>query len=125
MGVVPRGAHRLIEGRGAGARRVWGERAKSKCATGGHASLPWGESSTPPPPVCPGSPPHSCLLAPSAAPCLFGGGGSALPLWCLWLRLWHWWLWPQISRVAVAGAPRLFRGGGRPSHTKLRQATPT
>lgn len=53
MGVVPRGAHRLIEGRGAGARRVWGERAKSVRATGGHASLPWGESSTPPPPSLP------------------------------------------------------------------------
>lgn len=120
MGVVPRGAHRLIEGRGAGARRVWRERAKSVCATGGHASLPWGESSPPPPPSLPR---FAAALLP------FGSIRCTLSLrrrlWCLWLRLWHLWLWPQISRVAVAGAPRLFRGGGRPSHTKLRQATPT
>lgn len=128
MGVVPRGAHRLIEGRGAGARRVWRERAKSVCATGGHASLPWGESSTPPPPVCPGSPPHSCLLAPSAAPCLFGGGCGVCGYGCGICGCGHrfrGWQWraPPACFAAAAGPP-ILSCGKRPPPDWRRRAPP-
>lgn len=49
IGVVPRGAPRLLDGRCAGAQRAWGAEAKRMSATGAHAPFAMGGEMPPPP----------------------------------------------------------------------------